>query len=143
MKVLSPVLTCVSPCFRIADDERFCFLSLPTFYQDGGVFGNCSLRAEEGLRNTAQLPTRRLHWNCNPTHLSNLRPISSGVFGGREDGRENCTKRGFTAFVGGGGEEEELLDEAASDGSVVGRLTEVSWQGWMAPAPPPAWLASQ
>ena len=57
--------------------------------------------------------------------------------------RENCTKRGFTAFVGGGGEEEELLDEAASDGSVVGRLTEVSWQGWMAPAPPPAWLASQ
>ena len=66
-----------------------------------------------------------------------------GVFGGREDGRENCTKRGFTAFVGGGGEEEELLDEAASDGSVVGRLTEVSWQGWMAPAPPPAWLASQ
>ena len=29
--------------------------------------------------------------------------------------------------MGGGGEEEELLDEAASGGSVVGRLTEVSW----------------
>ena len=29
--------------------------------------------------------------------------------------------------VGGGEEEEESLDEAASAGSVVGRLTEVSW----------------
>ena len=38
---------------------------------------------------------------------------------------------GVTAFVGGeGGEEEELVDsEAASAGSLVGRLTEVSWPG--------------
>jgi len=40
-KVLSPVLTCVSPCFP--ESRSKCLLSLPTFYQDGRVFGKCSL----------------------------------------------------------------------------------------------------
>ena len=48
-------------------------LSLPTFNQDGRVFGKCSLRVEEDLRNTAQLPPAL---KLQPAHLSNLRLLS-------------------------------------------------------------------
>jgi len=66
-KVLSPVATCVSPCFP---GGRLCLLSLPTFYQSGRVFGKCS------LSNLRLLSSERSCWRMRR----------------RVCGRVNCTR---------------------------------------------------